>query len=342
MFTQRKTILLTGATGVVGRALVDELSGQHHVVCLQHRTPVADPRVQTVTGDLAAPALGLTRHDRARLAAQVDVVVHAAATTSWRAAPEEVRATNRDGTRSALGFARLADATLFHVSTAYLQAPDGDASRYTGPRAYVDSKLEAEQLTRDSDVPTVILRPSIVIGNSTDGRMSAFQGLHRLAGLIARGAVPIVACESHSLVDTVPQDVVARVVADLVRRDVRDGEYWLTAGEQAMTSGDIIASALAVGRAAGLPAHPPRFVAAEAVDRLVIPLLDDVLTPALRATFTELLELAWLFQVPAALPTSLPELGFGHLMTRDRLRDTFDLSMRCWAGARGLLERIAS
>lgn len=337
MTTQRRTLLLTGASGVVGRALIDELSADFEIVCLQHRSPVSDPRVRTITGTLDSPSLGLSRRDRSRLASQVDVVVHAAANTRWGSTAQQIRATNTGGTRSVLAFARAAEASLLYVSTAYLTVPEGDPSRHAGPRSYVRSKAEAEQLTRDSDVPTVIVRPSVVIGDSRDGGISAFQGLHRVAGLIATGAVPVIACQRSALVDTIPQDVVAAACGRLLRDDVRQGEYWLTAGESALTAGDIVDVALDLGRRAGLQPHSPRFVPAEAVDRLILPLLNDVITPDLQRTFSELLDMTWLFQRTSALPSSLPEVCPDTPVSRPWLRAAFGRSMEHWAARRGLL-----
>ena len=53
--------------------------------------------------------------------------------------------------------------------------------------------------------------------------------------------------------------------------------------------------------------------------------------------FAELLEMTWLFQLPAALPTSMDELGLAAEMTRPRLLDAYDKSMQFWAQAKGLL-----
>lgn len=335
--TKRPTILLTGASGVVGRALIDELGADCEVICLQHRTPVSDPRVGIVSGTLVSPTLGLSRRELAHLAARVDVVVHAAANTRWRSTAQDIRAVNTGGTRSLLTFARRAEAPLYYVSTAYLTLPTDDQDRYPGIGAYVSSKAEAEQLTRDSDVPTVILRPSVVIGDSRDGSMAGFQGLHRVTGMIATGRLPMIACDQHALVDTVPQDVVAAACRNLIRDGVQQGEYWLTAGEEALTAGDLVDVALELGRRAGLDPHSPRFVPAEAVDRLILPLLEGIITPDLRRTFSELLELTWLFQRPVAMPTSLPALGLADAASRPRLREAFTRSMDYWGVQQGLL-----
>ena len=55
--TQR-TILLTGASGVLGQALLPRLAG-NDVVCLTHRRPVDGASLRSVRGDLTRPGLAL-------------------------------------------------------------------------------------------------------------------------------------------------------------------------------------------------------------------------------------------------------------------------------------------
>ena len=68
--TQRRTVLLTGASGVVGRALLQRLR-DFDVICLVHRSPVYGPNVTTVPGDIAEPMFGLAERDYLDLAAKV-------------------------------------------------------------------------------------------------------------------------------------------------------------------------------------------------------------------------------------------------------------------------------
>ena len=58
--TAQRTVLLTGASGVVGRALLRRLR-DFDVVCLVHRSPVSGPNVTTVAGDVAEPMLEIGR-----------------------------------------------------------------------------------------------------------------------------------------------------------------------------------------------------------------------------------------------------------------------------------------
>jgi thioester reductase-like protein len=66
--TSRRTVLLTGASGVVGRALLDRLTGMD-VICLVHRRPVTGPSVRSVAGDVSQHLLGLDEGTYRRLAA---------------------------------------------------------------------------------------------------------------------------------------------------------------------------------------------------------------------------------------------------------------------------------
>ncbi len=339
MTGHRKTLLLTGASGVLGRALIDALSDEHNIVCLRHRKHIADPRVAEFTGSLDGPSLGLTSGESTRLARQVDLVLHAAATTSWKASPEDIRRTNLEGTRAVVAFSETARVPLYYVSTAFVANPPTPmGGRCTGVMAYIDSKIEAEQLVRAADIPSVIIRPSVIVGDSRNGHMAKFQGLHRIAGMIARGQIPLIACDRGALTDTVPQDVVATAIAQLIRDNVRQGEFWFTAAESAMTAGDVVDCSVELGCRLGLDPQPPRFLPAETVDRLLVPLLEETSTPDMRQMFAELLEFTSLFQLPGALPTSLPEMGLGDQMTRRRLCETFDLSLDYWARCKGLRE----
>lgn len=296
---------------MVGRALIDELAPDHDIVCLRHRRPVNDPRVSEVWGDLAHPTLGLSKADYEALVRQVDIVVHSGAATAWTLKPETIRATNLGGTERMLAIARRAGALLYHFSTAFVAASlqDDGSGRFAGVAAYVRSKMETERMVRDSGQPAVIVRPSVVIGDSRDGHIARFQGFHLGAAAIVQGTVPVLPAEASSLIDAVPQDVVARAIGRLIRNGSTTGEFWLSAGADSMTLGRIVDVCIEFAGRVGLKPHRPRLIPSEAVDRLLIPLLAGVLTADLAAQFRQFLELMWLFQVPAALESSLPALG---------------------------------
>lgn len=336
MTWRKRTILLTGGSGVLGRALIDELAHDFDIVCMRHRTPVADPRISEFSGDFAHPTLGLDTADYRRLTQRVDAVVHSAAVTSWKEDPETILRTNLAGPRALLRLAGDAEVPLYFFSTAFVANPPGDGTSFPGAATYVQSKIDAEQLVREDPAQTVIVRPSVVSGSTVDGRMAAFQGLHRVLGGVVRGRVPLIPCASDSLIDTIPQDLVAAVLGKLLRENIVHGEYWLSAGPEALHAGDILALCRDIGEELGITSAPPRFIPSEAVDRLLLPLLEDALPADAQAMFRDFLEFTWLFQTPEPLPTSMAELGFGPQVTRAALLEATAKSLRYWARTKGL------
>ena len=111
--TARRTVLLTGASGVVGRALLPRLA-DFDVVCLVHRSPVSGPNVTIVRGDIARPMFGLARRAYAELAAKVDAVIHCAAVTDFNRTDGSLEATNITGTEHVAAFTAAAEAVLYH------------------------------------------------------------------------------------------------------------------------------------------------------------------------------------------------------------------------------------
>jgi len=337
MPTQKQTVLLTGGAGVLGRALIDELATDFDVICVRHRTPIGDPRVTEVAGNLSEENLGV---DSATLA-RVDLILHSAATTSWRATREQIFATNLGGTTRMLDLAGRLQAPLYYMSTAFVvHGEQGTDSRFGGATSYIESKIAAEQLVRDSGLDAAILRPSVVYGHSDDGRMSAFQGFSHAAGAIVEGTAPVIPADPHSMIDALPQDLVAQATAHLLRRRVTSGEYWLTAGEEALVLRDIVDTCVAFSARLELNAHRPRLIPVEAVDRLLLPLLEDALPPVLRRRLRDFAELLLLFQLPAAIPSSMAELGFAEEIRRPALAAAFERSLEYWARKNGLLPEL--
>ncbi|MET0578595.1 MAG: SDR family oxidoreductase [Ilumatobacteraceae bacterium] len=328
---RRRTVLLTGATGVVGDAVLPQLSD---VVCLVHRRPIERAGVESVVGDLGSPHLGFDAATYADLARRVDVVVHCAAVTDFNRRDGSLEATNVGGTERVAAFAEDAGAHLVHLSTAYLHAVSCGERGHTAVR-YAASKRAAEEIVRGADVPHTILRPSIVIGDSVTGYIKAFQGLHLVAAAVLDGLVPVAPFDPAWPLDFVPSDVLADVVATVVERRV-DGEFWITAGEHALPLGAAMATAEALGEELGVVVHPVRFVPPDVFDRLFAPaFLDDVPRPV-RFTILKLLEFFTAYlQHDGPLPSDLD--GCGPLLA-PRPPDSSEVlltSMRYWARATG-------
>ena len=284
-------VLLTGATGFVGMELLARILKEtdRDVIALvraedadaaQARIddvlatllpPAERPRrgrIRAQEADLTAPGLGLSPVTRDRLAASAGTVVHCAASISFALPLDEARTINVDGTREVLALAEDAAERgsldrVVHVSTAYVAGDREGCAREdeydVGQRfrnTYEQTKLEAEQVVRGSGLPAAILRPSIIVGDSSTGWTPTFNVIYWPLQAFARGLFPTVPGDPDARVDIVPVDAVADALLELVRGPVRDGAFHLVAGDGAPANAE-----LATMAAEAFDADPPRFVA---------------------------------------------------------------------------------
>ncbi|MEO7275591.1 MAG: SDR family oxidoreductase [Vicinamibacterales bacterium] len=303
----RRTILLTGASGVVGRAVLERLRDVD-VVCLTHQKALPGTGVAIVRGDVSRPLLGLSAAKFAELARRIQYIVHSAAMTAFNQPEGVIRDVNIVGTQRVLELAARAGVPLCHLSTAFAYADQHvPAGHRTHP--YEVSKREAEQAVRTSGVPAVIVRPSIVIGDSVDGSMTQFQGFHFLMDLIVRGSFPLPGT-AQALVDVVPRDLVASVVAALVARPDITGEYWVTSGDRALSlSQTVTIWAEHWHRLTGQPVRRPRMVSPDIVERLARPAFLPALPKELQATMSHALHLVKYVNITRPFPSSLAQLA---------------------------------
>ncbi|GAA4815880.1 SDR family oxidoreductase [Streptomyces ziwulingensis] len=339
----RPTLLLTGGSGVLGRALIDELVPDFDLLCLRRTRPLDDPRVGEIEGDLLAPRFGLSPRQWYELALRVDVVVHSAAQTNWHIPPEEIVRTNTLGTDTVLDLAARADAPLYLVSTAFVAntPSEEDRERFPGAAAYLDSKTRAEQMMRDSGLPGALVRPSVVMGHSATGRIAGQQGLTKTIAAMVMGQVPVLPGAPEARIDMVPQDYVCRAVGDLVRGGVGSGEYWLTAGKEAVELREIADVCGEFAVRLGLPRPPrPRLIPVEAVHRLLLPMLEGTSLPsAVRQRFRYYAELLLVFQSDLPFDSSLGEPDCGTHVTHTDIRAALVRNLESWAEGRPALSR---
>lgn len=202
--------LVTGATGLVGSAVVESLLRRGWSVLTPVRAAddasalarvlpnlpgVPTGRLRAVPGNLARPMLGLDlpRH------LHPDIIVHAAADTTFTGTAGGAD-TNVGGTEEVL---RLADhlgvRELHHVSTAFvageaatLQPDDRD---WTTPARndYERTKRLAEDTVRAhaGGFRVCIHRPAVVVGNSRTGRTPTYRGIYPLLRLVTRLAARV-------------------------------------------------------------------------------------------------------------------------------------------------------
>ncbi len=343
----RPTILLTGATGVVGSALLPMLQRHFSVISLTRRGRVDSEQVH---GDIARPRLGLDQMTYKTLCDQVDFVVHAAAVTDFAAGAQTIQELNVAGTGRICDFTADSKARLLYVSTAFVARAELTRSA-TGndlreavarPEDYLDSKRAAEHLVGASGVPAAIVRPSVVIGDSATGHIVRLQGLHTIASAVLKNQLPLVPLEPFSRIDFIPQDVVARALTALVRAGIPDGVHWLSAGPQALTAQSMLGFCVATAQRLGIAVTAPRLVVPDMVERLIRPVFIDPLPPPARRRFDDLLAMTALFSGAHPFPTSLGAIPGTQAPTPQALESSFAASVRYLALAKGLVDERAA
>lgn len=166
-------IAVTGASGLLGRALIPLLLARgHHVVAGFHSTalPVG---AETIALDLLDPASIARFVDRAN----ADWIVHAAAMPDvdrCEREPELARAVNAVATRHLMNAVVRTRCRVLYLSTDYVfDGADGPYDEGAAPRpinVYGRTKLEGEQTVQDAGSEHLVVRSASFLGFGLPGR----------------------------------------------------------------------------------------------------------------------------------------------------------------------------
>ena len=241
---------VTGATGFVGRFLVDRLlrrKGLVHVLvrkgsekkleAIAERMGWDRKRIVVVAGDLSKPKLGLTPTQVKALSGKIDHFFHLAAIYDLSADAASQRVANVDGTKHALELAAALKAGCFHHTSSIAAAglyPGtfredmfDEAEGLSDP--YFRTKHDSEGLVRNqSKVPYRIYRPGAVIGHSKTGEIDKIDGPYYLFTLIKKLRqalpqwMPVLGVEGGRI-NLVPVDYVVDAMDHIAHKRGLDG-----------------------------------------------------------------------------------------------------------------------
>ncbi|MEA2380617.1 MAG: hypothetical protein QOH72_588 [Solirubrobacteraceae bacterium] len=258
---------MTGATGFIGRHLVEELlrdrDGDIHVLvredsrekldALLERWPHAE-RVKPVVGDLGQPRLGVDEQWIDAHRGKIEHVFHLAAMYDMTAPDDINERLNVAGTRHAVELANALEVAHFHhVSSVAVTGEFKGLFREDMfdegqrlPSAYHRTKFESERIAREqTTVPWRVYRPAIVIGHSQTGEMDKVDGPYYFFKLIqkARNALPqwfpLIGPEL-GYTNIVPVDYVARAMDHIAHAPDLDGQAFHLTAPKSQRSGEVL------------------------------------------------------------------------------------------------------
>lgn len=243
-------ILITGATGTIGREIAAHflrttparlflvarskggVSAENRIAeALSHTNAELGSRVSAIEGDVGRPEMGLGEEATSLLKDQVTHFIHLAAITDLTANEADLHRVNVEGTREAVRFCGLLSRLqcFAYFSTAFVGGSGRDvelaenelpaspvhANRYEASKyaaeAFVKEQMEAGK------VKATIIRPSIVVGDSEEGRISSFRVIYPFLEIFARGHLTEFPALPDSSLNLVPLDFVVSSTAAILK-----------------------------------------------------------------------------------------------------------------------------
>jgi len=228
-----KTVLLTGANGLLGQKLVEQLADRNSVRLIA--TSLGRNRNTDRMG-YTYQSLDVTNFDQLQAAFATHrptEVIHSAAMTNVDACeqdPDACRALNVDAVRNIAGLCKEYGTRLIHLSTDFIF--DGKAGPYKETDApnplsvYGRSKAEAEDIIHASGIPAAIARTVLIYGVAREySRTNIVLWVRK--SLLAGQSIRVVNDQWRS--PTLAEDL-AEGVCSLLFRD-KTGVYHLSGGE---------------------------------------------------------------------------------------------------------------
>lgn len=263
----QKNFFITGGTGLVGLYMLPRIlrtwpnagitllvRGEHDDAVAERIAGIADDirttegipdtraRITGVRGDVALGRLGLSDNQWKQIAATATHIIHGAATIRFDHPIDEARAINCGGTQRMLELATTCTRLerFIYIGSSSVSGRRAGAiyeheleMGQTFFNTYEQSKCESERLVRNrfGDIPAVVFRPSIIIGDSRTGRTTSFNVIYIPLRLVQKGMLTYVPGTPATRMDLVPIDWVDDAMVYIMKQEESVGKvFHITAG----------------------------------------------------------------------------------------------------------------
>jgi NAD(P)-dependent dehydrogenase (short-subunit alcohol dehydrogenase family) len=327
---------VTGATGFIGRNLVERLLRREGTIYVLVRTGSrgrleelrtgwgADgARVVPIAGDLSQPGLGVSEEDLLTMRGEIDHFFHLAAIYDITAKADAQELANVEGTRHALELAGALDAGVVHQVSSIAAAglyrgrwreDMFDEAERLDNNPYFRTKHESERLVREeSPRPWRVYRPGIVVGDSRTGEIDKIDGPYYFFKALQRARrllpawLPTIGIEGGEI-NIVPVDYVAAAIDHIAHQPDLDGRAFHITDPNPRTAGEVI----------------NLFAKAADAPRMTVRLDTDITEPATGAIRGAL---SWFPPAKGALKMTLERVGLPpEVLTYVDYPTTFDSS----------------
>src|SRR3954447_1271335 len=260
--------LVTGATGFIGRNLVQRLLRREGTVYalvragsrgrleeLRNGWGPDGARVVPIAGDLSQPGLGVSEEDLLTLRGDVDHFFHLAAIYDMAADAEAQEVANVEGTRHAVELAGAIEAGCFHqvssIAAAGLYRGEWredmfEEAEKLDTHPYFRTKHESERVVREESTrPWRVYRPGIVVGDSRSGEIDKVDGPYYMFRLLQQARrvlpswLPTVGIEGGEI-NIVPVDFVADAIDHIAHQKGLDREAFSLTDPNPKTAGEVL------------------------------------------------------------------------------------------------------
>lgn len=257
---QKKTLLITGASGVVGSELTKKFFKddrfEHVTILLRNKNSSEfknSQKLKIIYGDITKKNLGLSKADYKNLTKRTESIIHCAADTKFSLPIDIARRVNYHGLVNIVGFVNNCNhiQKCAFISTAYVAGKrsgiikENELEHSQGfVNTYEQSKYEAEALLNSykRNFPLNIYRLSTIIGRASDGYVPKFDAIHLALKLYYNSLIPFIPASKNSTIDFISLDYATNSIFHIFNNKFKAGEtYHIVAGnEKSLTIEDLI------------------------------------------------------------------------------------------------------